>query len=61
MSKPKSKSKTIRTAALIAVLGVIEVNFGLLRDMLGDWYGVSYITIAAVMAYLRTITKEPVK
>lgn len=61
MSKPKSKSKTIRTATIIAVLGVVEVNFGLLRDMLGDWYGVSYIAIAVIMAYLRTITKEPVE
>lgn len=61
MSKPKSKSKTIRTATIIAILGVVEVNFGLLRDMLGDWHGVSYIAIAVIMAYLRTITKEPVE
>lgn len=59
--KPKLKSKTIRTAIIIAVLGAIEVNFHLLQSVLGDYYGVSYIAIAVVMAYLRVVTREPVK
>lgn len=58
--KPKLKSKTINTAALIAVFGVAEVNWHLLQGLLGDWYGVSYIIIGGLVAYLRVITTEPV-
>jgi len=54
------KSRTLDAAALIAVLGVIEANFGLLREMLGEHYGISYIAIAAIMAWLRVKTTGPV-
>lgn len=57
MKKPH-KSKTINTAAVIALLGVVELNMPLIRDNLGEWYGVSYIAIAAVMAWLRFKTNE---
>lgn len=57
MKKPY-KSKTINTAAVIAVLGVIELNMPLIRDTLGEWYGFSYIAIAVVMAVLRLKTNE---
>lgn len=58
--KSQFKSKTINFAALVGALGVVEVNFHLLQDLLGQWYGVSYIAIAAIVYYLRTITTEPV-
>lgn len=58
--KPQIKSKTINFAAVVGALGVVEVNFHLLQDLLGQWYGVSYIVIAALVYYLRTITTEPV-
>lgn len=57
MKKPH-KSKTINAAAVIAVLGVIELNMPLIRDNLGEWYGFSYIAIALVMAWLRFKTNE---
>lgn len=58
--KSQFKSKTINFAALVGALGVVEVNFHLLQDLLGPWYGASYIAIAAIVYYLRTITTEPV-
>lgn len=61
MSKTKLQSKTINAAVLIGIMGIVETNFGLLRESLGDWYGVSYIAIAALMYYLRTVTTGPVK
>ena len=59
--KAKWRSKTIRAAAIIGALGIVETNFGLLKDLLGEWYGLSYIVIAALMYYLRTVTSEPIK
>lgn len=59
--KPKIRSRTINTAALVAALGVAEMNWHLLQGMLGEWYGASYILIGMVFAYLRTVTSEPVK
>lgn len=57
MKKPY-KSKTLNTAAVIAMLGVVELNMPLLRDNLGEWYGFSYIAIALAMAWLRVKTSE---
>ena len=56
--KSPIKSKTMNTAAIIAMLGVVELNMPLLRENLGEWYGVSYIVIGAVMAFLRWKTSE---
>ncbi len=50
------KSRTLDLSAALAVLGVIELNMPLVRDMLGDYYGVVFILFAAVGAYLRTDT-----
>lgn len=52
------KSKTLNAAAVIAILGVVELNMPLIRENLGEWYGFSYIAIAAVMAWLRFKTSE---
>jgi hypothetical protein len=59
--KTKAQSKTIRVAAIIAVLGAMEMNWHLLQDALGEWYGGTYIAIAGLVAYLRIITTGPVK
>jgi hypothetical protein len=59
MAKPKLKSKTVSFALALGALGVIETNFHLLRDLLGDWYGVSFIAVSLATYYLRTITREP--
>lgn len=59
--KPKAQSRTLRTAGLIAVLGVVVESFPLLKDTLGDHYGIAFILISGIFAYLRTVTTEPVK
>lgn len=59
--KPKIKSKTINAAAAVAALGIAETNWHLLQNLMGDWYGASYILIGMVFAYLRTVTTEPLK
>jgi len=53
------KSKTIDATAFIGVLGVIEVNFGMLQSLLGQWYGLSYIAMAALFYILRRKTTKP--
>lgn len=61
MAKSRLKSKTNWTALGIAVLGVIEINYSLLKPLLGDWYGLSFIGVSVAMAVLREFTKEPVR
>lgn len=61
MSKPRHKSKTNLAAMLVAAVGVIELNAPLLKPMLGDWYGVSFIAISITMVLLREFTKEPIQ
>lgn len=61
MKKSRVKSKTNWTAIAIAALGVVEMNYPLLKSLLGDWYGVSFIAIGVAMALLREFTKEPVR
>jgi hypothetical protein len=56
--KKPYKSKTINTALVITVLGIVELNMHMLRDNLGDWYGFSYIAIGCIMAWLRFKTTE---
>ena len=58
--KPQMKSKTNLAGVLVAMLGVVETNAPMLRDMLGDWYGLTYILIGVAMVGLRQVTKEPV-
>ena len=58
--KPQMKSKTNLAGVLVAMLGVVETNAPMLRDMLGDWYGLTYILIGVVMVGLRQVTTEPV-
>lgn len=55
-----AKSKTLQTAAVIAVLGVLETQFHMIRDLIPvDYQGLTYTAIAGVMAYLRVITTKP--
>lgn len=59
--KSKRNSKTISAAAVTAMVGVLEVKFHLLEGVLGEWYGIGYILVGMLFAYLRTITSEPVE
>ena len=53
------RSKTIIFSLLLAIMGTLELNIHLVRDMLGDYYGVAYIAIAVTVAALRIVTTEP--
>lgn len=54
------KSKTHIFSTIVGLLGILEVNYGLLRDMLGEHYGWSYIVIMAASYILREVTTKPV-
>lgn len=54
------KSKTHIFSTIVGLLGILEVNYGLLREMLGEHYGWSYIVIMAIGYILREITTKPV-
>ena len=55
------KSKTINTALVIAVLGVVELNFQYLQGMLGEYYGAAWIVFSMIMVALRTVTTKPLQ
>ena len=53
------KSKTIGFSLILAILGTVEMNMPLIRDMLGEYYGVSFMVIAVCVAGLRAVTNKP--
>lgn len=55
------KSKTYLFNHLVAILGIVEVNFHLLANALGPRYGYAFITIAVVGYVLREATKVPIE
>jgi len=57
--KGATKSKTIYFAMAISVLGPALDNFPELRSFLGDNYGISFVLLSMVMAYLRFVTTKP--
>lgn len=54
------KSKTQLFNIALAVIGVIELNMHLLRDNLGDSYGLVFIAVSCAGLVLRTLTTEPI-
>ena len=54
------KSKTVNTALIIALLGVLEMNFQYLQEMLGQYYGLSWIVFSMLMVTLRSVTTVPI-
>lgn len=50
------KSKTINTALIIALLGVLELNFQYFQGMLGEYYGATWIVFSMLMVVLRSVT-----
>lgn len=50
------KSKTINTALIIALLGVLELNFQYLQGVLGEYYGATWIAFSMLMVVLRAVT-----
>lgn len=58
--KPWWKSRTLRVNALAAALIAVELQFQLLRPLLGEaTYSALAITLAAVNGFLRVITRMP--
>lgn len=55
------KSRTLWFNTIVAVLGIIELNFSVLQSYLGDHYGLAFMIIAVINVILRTITTQPIK
>ncbi len=55
------KSKTILFNMLLAFIGILEYNLHLFYDVLGEHYGIVFVIIATVGAYLRIITTEAIE
>ena len=45
---------------IVAAVGILEVNMGLLRNNLGDYYGYAFIAVSIVAMVLRNMTTEPI-
>ena len=58
--KKHLKSKTQLFNLAVAAMGIVELNMHLLRDNLGDSYGVTFILVSIFGLLLRSITKEPI-
>ena len=52
-------SKTMDFAALLAVFGTIEQNLPMVKDMIGDNYGLVFIGVSVIVALLRMVTTKP--
>lgn len=59
--KKKRYSKQYWAALAIAILGVFEVNFQLIKLTFGDYSGFSYIAISVAIVILRHYTTQPVE
>lgn len=58
--KKHLKSKTQRFNLIVAAIGILEVNMGLLRANLGDYYGYAFIAVSIIAMVLRNMTTEPI-
>jgi len=52
-------SRTVDVTVIVGALGLLEANFHLLQDLLGKWYGLSYVVLAVVFYVLRRVTTTP--
>ncbi len=60
MIKQRLKSKTHRFNTFVGAVGILEVNFHYLQNLLGEYYGLSFIGIMVVGYALRELTTKPV-
>lgn len=60
MIKKRLKSKTYLLSLAVTALGVVELNFHLLQQQLGEHYGVAFIVIAAASAVCRELTSTSI-
>lgn len=55
------KSKTINFNLILALVGILELNFHYLKGALGDSYGLAFVVISLIGGYLRHITKDSIE
>jgi len=56
------KSRTIWFSIILAILGVVDTNLHLFKDLIGpEYYGFVVTGIGAVVAVLRVVTTKPLK
>jgi len=54
-------SRTYDFAAVLAGFGAIEQSLPQVKVLLGDYYGLVFISIAVIVAVLRKVTTGPVE
>lgn len=54
------KSKTLIFSLLLSLFGVLELQFSVLQPMLGEYYGLAFIAVSIVTAWLRILTTTSV-
>jgi hypothetical protein len=59
--KQKLKSDTHKWNLLMGVVGIVEINMGLLKGVLGEYYGAVFIVVAVIGYLLREKTTMPVE
>jgi hypothetical protein len=59
--KKRLKSKTYWKEIISGGLVLLEAQYGLLREILGEHYGWSYLAVMMVGFLVREITKKPIQ
>ena len=55
------KSETMWFSYALVVFGALEMNMGLLKDVLGDHYGLAMTVVGVIVAVLRFRTTKAIK
>lgn len=62
MIKKAARSKTMWTAAIISALGVVELQYPLIRELIpAEYQGAVFVAIGVIVAVLRIVTTEPLE
>ena len=59
--KKRLKSRTHIWTTLSGVVAILEANFGLFREYIGEYYNVWFVAVMAVSYILREATKEAIE
>jgi hypothetical protein len=59
--KKRLKSKTYWKEIISGSLVLVEAHYGLLRDILGEHYGWSYLVVMLAGFFVRELTKKPIE
>lgn len=58
--KKRLKSKTYQLSLLMGFMGIVEMNFHLLQEILGQYYGVTYIAAMFLFMLVREMTNSAI-